>query len=369
MTAPDDKVMDENDLQRQGRLPCDPEVGCTVVVSTPAGMLASSAVSPQHLRFRTAEEFLSETPEDVAFVVHDYIARGVITELIGKPKEAGKTTFLLQLARAVLEGRSFVGKTVKSTPIVYLTEEGAASARAALRRARLHGKDFHLLTRTDAHRASWTEIVEAAVQRCKEVGAGLLIVDTLPHFAQLAGDTENNAGAALDVIRPLQCAADAGIAVVIVRHKRKGESAGVEGGRGSSAFTGATDTVLALERHGADPAVRALTCISRLGDPPPQLLIRLGEEGFEVADEDPAGRTSPVLEALSSSGSLTVTELRDKTGAKRAGLVAELTRLVKAGVVSKTEGSGNQGHRFELAAAVATEPIPAAAANGVEGAS
>lgn len=370
MIPPGDKVADENDLLLQGRLPPDPEEGCLVLGPAEAGTVATTVVDPPRLRFRTADELLSEVPEKVDFILQNYIACGSITELIGKPKEAGKTTFLLQLAQSVLQGRPFIGKSVRQTPIVYLTEEGKVSACAALKRAHLGGQDLHLLSRTDAHGASWKEIVAAAMQRCKEVGAELLIVDTLPHFAQLAGDTESTAGAALDVIRPLQSAADTGIAVVIVRHRRKGESDEVEGGRGSSAFTAAVDTVLTLAKYGGEPTVRALTCVSRLGDPPARLLIRLGDAGFEVADEDLAGRSSRVLGVLSSSGPLTVTELQGKTCVKRAALVAELTRLVGAGVISKTPGTGNKGDRFELAAAAAArEPVGGAAANGVEGVS
>ena len=71
----------------------------------------------------------------------------------------------------------------------------------------------------------WPAVAEAAIEKCKRTGAGLLVVDTLGQFAGLLGDKENNAGDALEALRPLQRAANVGIAVVIVRHERKGGGA------------------------------------------------------------------------------------------------------------------------------------------------
>jgi hypothetical protein len=40
----------------------------------------------------------------------------------------------------------------------------------------------------------WPDVVRAAIARCKEVGAETLLIDTLPQFAGLRGDAENNSG-------------------------------------------------------------------------------------------------------------------------------------------------------------------------------
>ncbi|HEY5484444.1 MAG TPA: hypothetical protein VIK31_11660, partial [Propionibacteriaceae bacterium] len=55
-------------------------------------------------------------------------------------------------------------------------------------------------------------------------------MDTLPQFAGLRGDAENNSGDALEAIGPLQLLAADGFAILVTRHDRKsggevGESA------------------------------------------------------------------------------------------------------------------------------------------------
>ena len=61
------------------------------------------------LRYRTAREVAEITSDEVEFAAA-YLAFGAITELDGKPKAAGKTTYLLAMIGAILDGRPFLGK-------------------------------------------------------------------------------------------------------------------------------------------------------------------------------------------------------------------------------------------------------------------
>src|SRR6185436_12737761 len=90
-------------------------------------------------------------------------------------------------------------------------------------------------------------------------------VDTVSQFAGLRGDAENNSGDALAAIEPLQEAAAQGLAVIAVRHERKGGGEVGESGRGSSAFSGAVDIVVAIRRGEGQtkPTVRVLHTLSR----------------------------------------------------------------------------------------------------------
>lgn len=110
----------------------------------------------------------------------------------------------------------------------------------------------------------------------------LLVVDTLPQFVGLYGDSENNAGAALQAIEPLKKAAAADIAVLSIRHERKGGGEVGEAARGSSAFGGAVDMVCALRRpDGQGPdTVRIIHAHSRLPDVPRQLTIDRTDDGY-----------------------------------------------------------------------------------------
>ena len=60
----------------------------------------------------------------------------------------------------------------------------------------------------------------AAIARAREIGARLLIVDTLPGLAGLKGDAENSAGHAIAALRPLQEADAPGLARLVIRHTR-----------------------------------------------------------------------------------------------------------------------------------------------------
>jgi hypothetical protein len=173
------------------------------------------------LRFRSAREICASVSEQIEFAA-PYLAFGAITELDGKPKAAGKTTFVLAMIRAILDGEPFLGHPTVPGPVVMLTEQPPASLRAALVRAGLDDRDdFLLLSWADAAGSPWPEVVERAAEACRRLGARVLVVDTLPQFAGLRGDAENNAGDALEAIEPLQLLAAQGFAILVTRHDRK----------------------------------------------------------------------------------------------------------------------------------------------------
>jgi hypothetical protein len=66
------------------------------------------------------------------------VAKGAITELGAKVK-AGKTTFVMELAGATLDGGSFLDQPTFKTCVVYLTEQPVVSFRKAMERAKLLG--------------------------------------------------------------------------------------------------------------------------------------------------------------------------------------------------------------------------------------
>jgi hypothetical protein len=205
--------------------------------------------------FRTAADLVEES-NPAEFLVKPYVLAGAVTELVAKIK-AGKTTYALgEIVRQALD----------KGPVVYLTEQPSASFRVALERACLLGhKDLHVLSRNAVMGLDWPGIASLATAKCREVKAVLLVVDTLSTFAGLDDDSENNAGAAITSMKPLQAAAEEGISVLTIRHERKSGGEIGDAGRGSSAFGGAADTLLALRRtegHGR-PTIRKIECVSR----------------------------------------------------------------------------------------------------------
>jgi hypothetical protein len=273
--------------------------------ATPAQAALSAAhrmqgAAVRNLRFRTARQIAEDTPEEVAWIARPWIATGSLTEIIGKAKVAGKTTWLMAMIRQILDGMPFMDEPTSSTPVVFLTEERGGTIKEALRRAGLLERDdLFVLQWQDTRAVAWDDVVNTAVAKCLGVGARLLVVDTLPQFAGLLGDKENNAGDVLSAIQPLQFAAANNIAVVVVRHERKGDGAPGETGRGSSAFTGAADIVLTIRKsdksHGT---VREIHGLSRFDETPSYLAIDLTEAGYVALGNEKAFALAEARRAL-----------------------------------------------------------------------
>jgi DnaB helicase-like protein/AAA domain-containing protein len=226
--------------------------------------------------FLTARELAAEVPAEVPWLVRPWVARGAVTEFVGKVK-GGKSTLLGAMVKALVTGGTFLGEPVPKTRVVWLTEQSPITFRALLARVGLDKTEDLLVQpwHTVMDR-EWEAVAVAAVHKANECGAGLLIVDTLGQFARLRGEgAENNAAEALAAMRPLQAAAAGGLGVAVVRHERKSGGEVGDSGRGSSAYAGAVDVVVAVRRpEGASrPTLRALHAVSRFDDTPPELVV------------------------------------------------------------------------------------------------
>lgn len=81
--------------------------------------------------------------------------------------------------------------------MIFLTEQQPASFRKVLERARLTTQeDLYVLPWHEVAGMPWFQVASHATEKALEIGAGVLMVDTLGQFAGLRGDRENDAGAA-----------------------------------------------------------------------------------------------------------------------------------------------------------------------------
>lgn len=251
----------------------------TVPVATIPPHQAKPEPAPFALTVRTPAELAALSPDNPEFLA-PYIVKGALTELTGYAKK-GKTSLLAYLVGCVVHGVECLDRPTIRTGALWLTEERPSTFRATLSRAGLlDAPGLRISCRWDVPASmTWPAIVQAAVEQCKATASGLLIIDTLPAWAGLTGDKENNAGDALEALEPLQRAAAEGLAVVIVRHDRKGGGEVGTSGRGSSAFAGAMDTLLALKQPEGQghPNQRVLTAISRFDGVPLSLVVEREE--------------------------------------------------------------------------------------------
>src|SRR4029077_5567306 len=236
--------------------------------------------------FPTAIEIASTQDEQIAWFAQGIVGGGLITEFDGAAKRAGKTTFLLGMVRAILTGTDFIGQPTTYSPVLYLTEQSPASFRRNLARAGLLDRsDLRALHWPRAVGHEWEYIVERARYAAQQMGAHVLIIDTLGQFSGIRGEEENRSGVALEKMEALQAATMDGLAVVISRHDRKSGGEVGTSGRGSSAWGGVADIILHLlrlpgEQEGKERQ-RLLEGIGRFEEAPEKLLIELvqGSEG------------------------------------------------------------------------------------------
>jgi hypothetical protein len=338
-------------------------------VRAPWGLNGSETLSAQprkevgQKRFFSGREIASLAPPSPPWRAKPWVADGALTEVEGKIKAAGKTSWVMALARAVLDGAPFMGQPTAKAPVVYLTEQPLTSLREALRRADLlEREDVLILSRLDVLGLPWREVVALAAEKCEEVGAKLLIIDTLSPFAGLEGDAENSAGDAQAAVAPLQTLAQAlKLAVVIVRHSRKGGGEVGESGRGSSAFGGAVDLLISLRRRdgNAPKTQRVIHTLGRFDETPEDLVIDLTDAGYvALGSEDEAGREGirAALHAALGGAALTDTELVEALEAElgdgrvsRSNLQRVRDEELKKGALCRV-GAGKRGdpYRYQL---------------------
>ncbi len=181
----------------------------------------------------------------------------------------------------------------------------------------------------------------------------MLVIDTLGVFVGLEGDAENSAGDALVAMRPLQKAAGAGLGVVVSRHERKSGGALGDSGRGSSAYAGVMDTLLALRRpeRNSRANLRVIHGISRFDGVPDELAMELTPDGY-VARGSPADMAAQeaaeaILAAapVSQEEALDLDSLLQGTPVARSTAQRVLKGLLAAGRLLRT-GKGRKGDSF-----------------------
>lgn len=89
----------------------------------PEDQSSDSQAEIPDLPFRTADEHASATPADTDWIASGLIAAGAISAKV----KVGKTSWILAMVRSILDGKAFMGRETRSSPVVNLTEDGHAT--------------------------------------------------------------------------------------------------------------------------------------------------------------------------------------------------------------------------------------------------
>lgn len=348
----------------------DPPLNVDELRRTVASVAKYEPTAAPEAAFSTAASILTAAPAGVKWMLPGYLAAGVLTELIGQPK-AGKSTLVQAMVRTVLGLGPFLDRSGETSPVLLLTEEHEVTLRQALVRSGLNSEHLHILSRMNVRHASWPDIIELSLEKMLTCGARLLIVDTVSSWA-LGTNDENSAGDALRIVEPLLRVTANDIAVLMVRHQRKGGGDVVVAGRGSSAFAGASDIVLSLQHHPTRRCARVLESASRFHETPPKLVIELTRNGFvslgdgqQIKDEEDDDAVVGVLPAdperalkIEEIG-VALDEAKHPLGKTKIKDVAD--RLIDRGAVAQT-GEGKKNDPFRYWALSTVVQLPGAGA-------
>ena len=305
--------------------------------------------------YRTPLEVATSTPAGTAWVSRGWFALQAITEVDGRVKAAGKTTFLLDFVACVLDGHTFLGQPTMACKVIYVTEQAPGPFIEALRRAGLlaRGDDLRIVFRRDVAHLPWPELVATIAADAFRDGYGVAIFDTI---AKLAGiREENDAGQTAIAMSPLQDAAHDGLCVIVARHDRKSGGEVGESGRGSSAISGDVDVILQLRRpEGNQPSNRrVIESLSRYSETPEKVVIELVEEGYVLLGEAEAVALADGIRIVSAllggefgqKESRTVDELVEESGQSRTTIQRALRELENRHEVRRS-GRGKRGDPF-----------------------
>ena len=200
-------------------------------------------------------------------------------------------------------------------------------------------------------------IVREAAERCVKVGAKLLVVDTLGQFCGLKGDSENESGTALEILRPLkEVASKTKVAIIVVRHDRKSGGDVGQAGRGSTAFAGAVDQLISVRRPEGNmrETLRVLICSGRAKMPnelvvdrlPSGVYDALGDSAQVALDEAKSAVVMNLPEEADAA--ITLEELIENIEtASRSTVQRVLKEFREQGRVHRT-GEGKKGNPYRF---------------------
>lgn len=229
------------------------------------------------LAFQSPSEVAEATTEHVPWILPGMIAKGEVT-LLGGREKSGKSTLLFALMRQMLDGGFFLERSVLDCPVLYLTEEGPSTVAEKCKRFGVDGGVF-FCTRTACPAVPPLDDLVAQVERqAEQVGAGLVVIDTLAHWCGLAEGQENDASVMAGVVAKFHRLTAKGLAVVLVHHLAKG---GLEF-RGSTAIPGGVDTLMTFIYSKGGGTRRMLMVKGRHDACPPRLDLELGKNGYAL---------------------------------------------------------------------------------------
>ncbi|MEQ9095400.1 MAG: AAA family ATPase [Phycisphaerales bacterium] len=249
------------------------------------------------LRFVSVADIGPSEPTD--WLWPGYIARGSVTLLTGRWK-GGKTTLLSHLLRDLYRGEGLVDTPIDG-PALIVSEEPLSLWRHR-RDALPLPADVRIAQRESfakPSRQQWEAWIETLAETIRREGVALVVFDTLAGLWPV--DNENDAAQVQEALALLRDLTQAGAAVLLCHHPRKGEGDNFQASRGSGALPGFADILVELQTYQRDDASdrrRKLVATGRYEGTPAELVIELGEAGYIMLGEPTGVRAAEVADTI-----------------------------------------------------------------------
>jgi len=290
---------------------------------------------------------LAEPPEEVDWVMDEYLPCEGLVLLAGKPKE-GKTTLAYELAVKVALGLPFLGRnTQQSSVLILALEEHAREVKMRLRN--LGATELATVYVHVGPLEPTATVMNTIKTFTKDHEVKLILMDTLSAFWRI--ENENDAAEMTKVVKPLlQLARESGACVLLIHHARKSEGQYGDEIRGSGALFAAVDVALVMKRHEVQTQ-RLLQAQSRYPETPSEVVIELRDHGYEaIGDPAKVGKDARLAKLIAS---LSDQPEEADVLAKRAGVSRRegyrLLRLLVEDERAQQDGKGVKGNPFRFA--------------------
>lgn len=227
---------------------------------------------------------LSPEGAEVEWVLEGYIAAGHTT-LFTSLWKCGKSTWVAHLLKQMGAGGDLAGRVARGKALVIAEESASLWAR---RRDELGiGDHAHFLIQpflVKPMSGEWDGFICDMAALVRANGYRVVIFDTFGTVSPLLD--ENDAAKMTAALLPLNGITEAGAAVLLVHHPRKGDGGEGQASRGSGALPGFVDIIIEMRRFRADEPDdrrRVLRAFSRFTETPAESVIELSEDRSRYA--------------------------------------------------------------------------------------
>ncbi len=293
--------------------------------------------------FATLDELLSEPEEENAYIWENTLISGGLSICSAKPK-VGKSTVARNLAVAITQGETFLGReTIKGKVIYLCLEEKRSEIAKHFRLMGASGQD--ILIHTGATPENALRALEFAIAEIEPV---LVIIDPLARVLRV--NDFNDYGTMSRGLEPfIDLARKTNVHILALHHEGKGDRDGGDALLGSTALFGAVDCHLQLRKRNNG---RTVSTTQRYGIDLPETVIDLDKETGVISDKGDLQtfvlqeKKTEVSNSITETEKVTEAEIKERVGGNSKGIISKAIRLLFDEKQLNREGDGKKGNPF-----------------------